>query len=193
MAKAAGVSHTMVGRIWRTFRLQRIARRVSRSRRIRNSWRRFGTWWAVRGTATNAWSSRWTRNRRSRRCNVRNHPAMDFGNRASDHNYVRMAPGSVRGAQCGDGRGDRRCKPNIGRRTLSPLCARSNRASSRSRHPRRPRQSLCASRAPVQRWLLRIHASSFTSHRPTRRGSTWSNASSACSPRKRLSAARTPD
>ena len=40
VAKAAGVSHTMVGRIWRTFRLQPHRTETSSSRRTHSLWRR---------------------------------------------------------------------------------------------------------------------------------------------------------
>ena len=73
MAKAAGMSHTMVGRIWRTFGLQphvtetfKLSPDPQLVEKIRDV---VGLYMARR---TMRWCSRSTRSRRSRRSNARN-------------------------------------------------------------------------------------------------------------------------
>ena len=92
MAKAAGMSHTMVGRIWRTFRLQphRIESfKLSPDPQLVDKIRDVVGLYMHRRRMR--WSSRSTRNRRSRRLQ-RAQPIlpMDFGQpERRTHNYVR--------------------------------------------------------------------------------------------------------
>ena len=160
MAKAAGVSHTMVGRIWRTFRLQphrtesfKLSPDPQLVEKIRDV---VGLYVAPPANAVVFSVDEKSQIQALQRAQ----PIlpMDFGQpERRTHNYVRHGTLDLFAAlNVATGEVIARCNPNIGRRTSWPFCARSNRASQPGLDIHVVLDNLSAHRAPpVQRWLLR--------------------------------------
>jgi len=185
MAKAAGVSHTMVGRIWRTFRLQphrTESFKISPDPQLVDKIRDVVGLYVAPPTNAVVCS---VDEKSQIQALQRAQPIlpMDFGQPARrTHNYVRHGTLDLFAAlNVATGEVIARCKPNIGRKTLWPFCARSTQASSLvwtstssstiCRHTAHHRSSggCCA-----------IPACIFISRPPTRRGSIWWSGSSDC-------------
>ena len=195
MAKA-GVSHTMVGRIWRTFRLQphrAESFKISPDRQLVEKIREVVGLYVAPPANAVVFS---VDEKSQIQALQRAQPIlpMDFGQpERLTHNYVRHGtPGSVRRAQCHEWRGDRPMQPatpGTGFRRVSAPDRIGRRAH--ARHPRHPRQPSAHRAPPVQRGLLRHPRVHFHFTPTWPRGSIWWSGSLDCGRRKRSSVDRT--
>ena len=159
MAKAAGLSHSTIGRIWRTFRLQphrtesfKLSPDPQLVDKIRDVVGR------ISDPPTNAVVFSIDEKSRFKLSNGRNRScrwisASPSGGRTTTSGTGRSI--SSRRSTSPRARSSPDAKLSIGHRTWSRFCARLRRASNRRSNPCRAGQPLGTQGAAVQRWLVR--------------------------------------